>query len=367
MAESFPKSINELSRWSADSTEATVLALRGVMQRGWFVMGGEVQAFENEFAQYLGVRHAVGVASGSDALLLALRAVGIDGGRVIVAANAGAYGTLAVLAAGGRPVFVDVEAQTGLMDLEAASATVALGGIAAVIVTHLYGRMHAMADFVKFAKSKGAAVIEDCAQAHGARHNGIAAGAVGDVGCFSFYPTKNLGALGDAGAVVTSNPSVAERLTRLRQYGWSEKYRIGLLGGINSRMDEMQAAVLRLRLPQLERWNEERRGVAQRYLTGISNPRVVVPPVGESEYVAHLFVVRTSDRASLLHHLSARGVPFDIHYPVPDHQQPALAPSFADCSLPETEAWAREVVTLPCFPGMTLEEVDTVVSVVNAW
>jgi dTDP-3-amino-2,3,6-trideoxy-4-keto-D-glucose/dTDP-3-amino-3,4,6-trideoxy-alpha-D-glucose/dTDP-2,6-dideoxy-D-kanosamine transaminase len=367
MAASLPKSINDLSRWGMDLTEATVFALRGVMQRGWFVLGGEVQAFESEFAQYLGVKHAVGVASGSDALLLALRAVEIDGGRVIVAANAGAYGTLAVLAAGGRPVFVDVEPQTGLMDLEAASAAIALGDIAAVIVTHLYGRMHAMGDFVKSAKSKGVAVIEDCAQAHGARHKGIAAGAVGDIGCFSFYPTKNLGALGDAGAVVTSNSAVAERLTCLRQYGWSEKYRIGLLGGMNSRMDEIQAAVLRLRLTQLERWNEERRGVARRYASDISNPRVVVPPVGESEYVVHLFVVRTSDRDSLLHHLRARGVPFDIHYPVPDHHQPALAPFFTECSLPETEAWAREVVSLPCFPGMRPEEVDAVVSAINAW
>jgi dTDP-4-amino-4,6-dideoxygalactose transaminase len=367
MAASFPKSINDLSRSGADLTETTVFALRGVMQRGWFVLGREVQAFESEFAQYLGVKHAVGVASGSDALLLALRASEIDGTRVIVAANAGAYGTLAVLAAGGKPVFVDVEPQTGLMDLEAASRAIALGDIAAVIVTHLYGRMHSMEDFIKAAKSKGVVVIEDCAQAHGARHKGIAAGAVGDIGCFSFYPTKNLGALGDAGAVVTSNAAVAERLTRLRQYGWSEKYRIGLRGGINSRMDEIQAAVLRLRLTQLEHWNEERREVARRYASGISNHRVVVPPVGESEYVAHLFVVRTSDRASLLHHLRARGVPFDIHYPIPDHHQPALALSFVGCSLPETEAWASEVVTLPCFPGMTPEEVDAVVSAVNAW
>src|SRR5262249_33602039 len=158
-----------------------------------------------------------------------LRAVGIGGGRVIVAANAGAYGTLAVLAAGGKAVFVDVEPQAGLMGLEAAARNIALRGIAAGVVTHLFGRMHAVWGFVKAAKAKGVAVIEDCAQAHGARHKGMAAGAVGDVGCFSFYPTKNLGTLGDAGAVVTSNSAVAERLTRLRQYGWSEKYRIGLL------------------------------------------------------------------------------------------------------------------------------------------
>jgi len=193
------------------------------------------------------------------------------------------------------------------------------------------------------------------------------AGTVGDVGCFSFYPTKNLGALGDGGALVTNDDSLAAKLRQLRQYGWSEKYRVTILGGKNSRLDELQAAVLRTRLPHLDEWNSARRTIAQRYAAMIDHPKVFVPPLGSTEYVAHLMVVRVKDRGVLLAHLRSAGIPFDIHYPIPDYKQPAIADGYAYVDLPETEAWAREVVTLPCFPGMTEQEIDYIASAINRW
>jgi dTDP-4-amino-4,6-dideoxygalactose transaminase len=326
-----------------------------------------VEAFEREFASYLGVNYVVGVANGTDALLLALRAVGAEGKGVVVAANAGMYGTLAVLDLDCQPVFVDVDPKTALIDLDAAVNAIDKGGFSAVIVTHIYGRMQDIEGFVRYARSHGVVVIEDCAQAHGAHRGNAMAGTVGDVGCFSFYPTKNLGALGDGGALVTNDALIAEKLRQLRQYGWTQKYRVTCLGGKNSRLDELQAAVLRTRLPHLDNWNAARRAIAERYAAMIEHPKVFVPPVGGTEYVAHLMVVRVKDRDAFLNHLRAIGVPFDIHYPIPDHWQPAMASGYADVCLPETEAWAREVVTLPCFPGMTESEVDFIASAINRW
>lgn len=362
-----PKSINDIDRWSRPLTGETIAAVNRVVERAWFVLGPEVEQFEREFAQYLHVNHVVSVGNGSDALALALRAVGVEGKKVIACANAGAYGTLAVLACGASPVFVDVERETGLMDLALAEKTMAVGEIAAVIVTHLYGRMHSLDRFVQVARRNRVVVIEDCAQAHGARRGACFAGTIGDIGCFSFYPTKNLGALGDAGAIATNDGEIAARVAKLRQYGWTEKYRIGLTGGKNSRLDELQAAILRTRLPHLDIWNEQRREVATGYRDAIAHPDVFIPPIGGEEYVAHLFVVRVRNRLSFVDHLRKHKVPFDIHYPIPDHQQPAFADNFGSASLPETAAWAQNVVSLPCFPGMRDEELRFVSNVINEW
>lgn len=359
------KGVSDLSRFDAPFRENILSAVRRVIERGWYILGPEVEAFEREFAAYLGVNHVVGVGNGSDALLLALRAVGAASKPVIVAANAAMYGTLAILDLGGQPVFVDVDPKTALIDLDAAAQIIGRGEVGAVIVTHLYGRMHNLGNFVGYARSHGVAVIEDCAQSHGARMDNLTAGTVGDVGCFSFYPTKNLGALGDGGALVTNDAALAAKLRQLRQYGWTEKYRVANLGGKNSRLDELQAAVLRVRLPHLDEWNAARRAIAERYAAMIDNPKVVVPQVGGGEYVAHLMVVRVKQRDAFLSYLRSAGVPFDIHYPIPDHRQPAIAGDYADVNLPETESWAREVVTLPCFPGMTESEVDYIASVIN--
>ena len=360
------ESINDLSRITEPHRDEIDAAIRRVVDRSRFVLGPEVEAFESELAEYLHIPHVVGLSSGTDALVLALRVAGTEGRRVALAANAGMYATLAVLAVGAQPVFVDVDPQVALMDLDAARSLIEAGDFAAVVVTHLYGRMHALDALVASARRRGVAVIEDCAQALGARRDGAMAGTVGDFGCFSFYPTKNLGALGDAGAVATRDARMAETLRQLRQYGWIEKYRVGRLGGMNSRLDELQAAVLRARLPRLESWNRMRRDVAAWYVQTICHPRVFVPPFDDS-HVAHLLVVRVEDRTAFTTHLRNAGVPYAIHYPVPDHRQAAVAGRFAAIELPHTEAWAREVVTLPCFPGMTREEVDFVVAAINAW
>jgi aminotransferase EvaB len=360
------ESVNDLARITAPHRDEIAAAFRRVVDRGCYVLGPEVEAFERELAEYLEMPHVVGVASGTEALVLALRVVGAEGRRVVLTANAGMYATLAVLAVGAEPVFVDVDPLTALMDLDAAQRLIDAGDLAAVVVTHLYGRMHALAGLAAHARRHGVAVIEDCAQAHGARHDGAMAGSVGDLGCFSFYPTKNLGALGDAGAVATRDASRSEALRQLRQYGWIEKYQVGRLGGMNSRLDEMQAAVLRTRLPRLDSWNRMRREVAARYSKSIRHPRIFVPPLDDS-HVAHLLVVRVEDRTGFTAYLRRAGVPFAIHYPIPDHRQPAVAERFAAIQLPHTEAWAREVVTLPCFPGMTREEVDFVATAINDW
>lgn len=217
------------------------------------------------------------------------------------------------------------------------------------------------------ARAAGVTVVEDVAQAHGAALGGRKAGTFGDVGCFSFYPTKNLGALGDGGAVVTGDAILAERVRRLRQYGWASKYRAEVPGGRNSRLDELQAAVLRVMLPRLEGWNRRRVEIAERYARGIRHAGVRMPKVPAEGYVAHLYVVRSGDREGLRRHLSEAGIATDVHYPVPDHAQEAVRGRWVGAGLSETEKACGEVLTLPCFPEMTDGEVDGVVERVNAW
>ena len=244
----------------------------------------------------------------------------------------------------------------------------AISNVTAVIVTHLYGLVGNIARIVDTAHSFGASVIEDCAQCHGASVHGRRAGTFADLGCFSFYPTKNLGALGDAGAVVTNQERHAQSIRRLRQYGWTEKYHALEPGGRNSRLDEMQAAVLRVKLARLDGWNARRRSIAARYSAEIANPGVTCPAERTTDdYVAHLYVVRSARREELRAHLAARRVPSDIHYPVPDYRQPAIAHLFRDVSNPAAEAACREVLTLPCFPEMTEDEVSMVIAAVNDW
>jgi dTDP-4-amino-4,6-dideoxygalactose transaminase len=234
-----------------------------------------------------------------------------------------------------------------------------------VIVTHLYGRLAAVEELTRIAHEAGAIVIEDCAQAHGARLAGKHAGTFGDIGCFSFYPTKNLGALGDGGAVITRDTARAERVRQLRQYGWARKYHCEITGGRNSRLDEMQAALLSVKLGWLDRQNGARRLVAQRYHEDIRNPHITVPcRDGESD-VAHLYVIRTAHRARLAAHLAAAGVQTDIHYPLPDHRQPIFGDRFASVHLPITETLADEILTLPCHPALSEEEIAHVIDACN--
>jgi dTDP-4-amino-4,6-dideoxygalactose transaminase len=226
--------------------------------------------------------------------------------------------------------------------------------------------MHDMDAVMSLAQRTGVAVIEDCAQAHGARRGVRRAGSFGDAATFSFYPTKNLGAIGDGGAITTRNSDIAERARRLRQYGWGSKYRVETSGARNSRLDELQAAVLRGKLPQLDAWNDRRREIATLYSRLIHHPRVTTPPVMAEDYVGHLYVVEADSREALRQHLLDAGIASDVHYPIPDHLQPILSDR-AWRSLPATEEAARRVLTLPCFPELTDAEVESVAHCVNSW
>lgn len=345
-------------------------AVRRVIDSHWYVLGQEVTAFEQEFAAYVGSAHCVSLANGTDALELGLRALGVNrGDRVACVANAGFYGSTAIHAIGAHPIYVDIDPSSA--NMAAGSLQQALAQQPkAVIVTHLYGRMADIETLAAMARAAGVAVIEDCAQAHGARRNGRMAGSVGDMGCFSFYPTKNLGALGDGGAVTCQDAALVGRLRALRQYGWSSKYTVALANGRNSRLDEMQAAVLRAKLPLLDGWNAERRRIASRYHEAFANLPVDLPgPVGE-DYVAHLYVLRlpeASQRDGFRAHLQGRDVATDVHYPIPDHRQPAYPSGDSRHSLPATESACDRNVTLPCFPGMTDSQVEQVIDAARSF
>jgi dTDP-3-amino-2,3,6-trideoxy-4-keto-D-glucose/dTDP-3-amino-3,4,6-trideoxy-alpha-D-glucose/dTDP-2,6-dideoxy-D-kanosamine transaminase len=342
-------------------------AIMGVVASGHYILGPEVQAFEQRFADYCAVSHCVGVANGTDALELSLRVLGVlPGDRVAIVANAGGYSSTAVRAVGATPVWVDVDPQ-GMTMAPAQLASVLAGGIAAVIVTHLYGQLADIEGLLSVARTAGVPVIEDCAQSHGARRHGRMAGSFGELGCFSFYPTKNLGALGDGGAIVTSDEGLATRLRSLRQYGWSRKYHTDAAGGRNSRLDEIQAAVLLTKLPRLDDWNSERREIARRYSDGLSDLPVELPVSLDEDYVAHLYVIRVEERDRLLSHLMGSGIGADIHYPVADHRQPIHAASLAPPSLPVTEEACARVLTLPCYPGLRSPQQDTVIDTVRSF
>jgi dTDP-4-amino-4,6-dideoxygalactose transaminase len=359
--------LNDLVRQNRLIHDELVDSARRVIERGWYVLGSEGEKFEAAFAGYCGVPYAVGVANGTDAIELALRAVGVEQGhRVATVANAGFYASTSIHAIGARPLYVDVVPQTHLMSVDSLKQQLARNTVRAVIATHLYGRLADIETIIAICKPFGIPVIEDCAQAHGATRDGKAAGSFAEAGCYSFYPTKNLGALGDGGAVTTSSAAIAQRVRQLRQYGWDKKYQVSRAGGRNSRMDELQAALLLAKLPHLDRWNEGRRAIARRYSEQVKHPRIKCPENFGTDNVAHLFVVRCNDRAGFQRHLDARGVSSDIHYPIPDHQQPAYAVSGFD-ELPETERLAKEIITIPCFPEMEEEEISQVIDAVNSW
>jgi dTDP-4-amino-4,6-dideoxygalactose transaminase len=361
------KAINDLLRHNNPLHRELSEALQTVIESGWYVLGQQVIKFEQAFAAYCGAESCVSVANGTDALELALRAVGVShGDEVITVANAGGYSTTAILATGATPRYIDININTLLLDVEKLPELIS-AGTKAIIVTHLYGQAAPMERIMAIANAAHVPVIEDCAQAHGAKWVGKRVGSWGDAACFSFYPTKNLGALGDGGAVVSSNPDLITILRQLRQYGWESKYRAILPGGRNSRLDEMQAAILSVKLPYLDGWNERRRQIANQYRNQINNSAIVVPDAAEESYVAHLYVIRCRDRDGLQAHLKKEGIASDIHYPIPDYRQGSLQGRFADLVLPQTEKACSELLTLPCFPEMLNSEVAAIAAAINAW
>ena len=331
-------------------------AYHRVMDSGWFVMGPELEAFESEFAQYCEVKHCIGVGNGLEALYLLLKAYGIgEGDEVIVPSNTFIATWLAVTQCGATPVPVEPCIDTHNIDPNLIDAAVT-SNTRAIIPVHLYGQTADMDPIHVLAQRHGLVVIEDAAQAQGARYKGRRAGSLGHSAATSFYPGKNLGALGDGGAVLTNDDAIADRVKQLRNYGSKVKYRHEKLG-YNSRLDEMQAAFLRVKLASLDHWNNGRRNVATQYLSRLAHVDVVLPYVPEfAEPVWHLFVVRSDRRDRLKEQLQRRGITTVIHYPIPPHQQVCYQHCFHD--LPTAQSLATEVLSLPIAPYLNSPEIE---------
>ena len=341
-------------------------AVRRVMASGQFILGPEVTAFEEELAAYCGTRHGIGVGSGLDALRLVLLGYGVGpGDDVLVPSNTFIATWLAVTQAGARPVPVEPDAATHNVTAEAVEAALT-PSTKAIMPVHLYGTPADMDALLTVGRERGIPVIEDAAQAHGARCRGRRSGGLGDAAAFSFYPGKNLGALGDAGAVTTDDDALAERIRMLRNYGSRVKYQHDL-PGTNSRLDSLQAAALRVKLRHLDEWNERRRGVALRYLERLAGIEgLVLPQVPDwAEPVWHLFVVRTPRRDVLQERLVEAGVDTIIHYPIPPHLARAYASDFERGDLPVAERLAAQVLSLPIGPHLALEDADRVAAAVR--
>lgn len=348
--------------------EAFDQAIKKFLDSGYYILGPEVQSFETAFANFVGVEHCVTVNNGTDAIVLALRALGIGAGDEVITVSHTAVATVAAIEeAGAVPVLVDIDAQSYCMDPKLIEAMIS-EKTKAILPVHLYGHPANMPEIMKIARKHGLLVVEDCAQAHGARINGQMVGTFGDAACFSFYPTKNLGAFGDGGAVLTNDPGTAERLRLLRQYGWKNRY-VSDITGVNTRMDELQAAILNIKLPFLETDNQRRAQIAKRYHQALQNLPFQLPKEAENaEHVWHLFVIQTEDRADLQGFLQENQIGYGIHYPQAVHQQPAyLGRLRGSDNLPVTEALIPRILSLPIYPQLAMEDVDRVSHVLKAW
>ena len=341
-------------------------AMQRVLDSGWYILGPEVEAFEAEWAAYCGSAHAVGLANGLDALILALRALDVGpGDEVIVPSNTYIATWLAVSAVGARPVPVEPDPATHNID-PARIAAALTDRTKAILPVHLYGQPADLDPIMAIARAHGLAVVEDAAQAHGAHYKGRRIGAHGDIVCWSFYPGKNLGALGDAGAITTDNSDLAERIRVLRNYGSRVKY-VNEVQGANSRLDPLQAAVLRVKLGHLDAWTDRRRELAAQYLAGLAGTELILPHVPDwADPAWHLFVVRTKAREALQTRLNAAGIGTLIHYPIPPHLQAAYANmKFAPEALPLARQLADEVLSLAIGPQMSTDDVETVLDMVK--
>jgi dTDP-4-amino-4,6-dideoxygalactose transaminase len=349
----------------AEDAAAVDAAIRRVVDRGWYVLGPEVEGFEREFAAATGSGYAVGVGTGTDALALVFRALGIGpGDEVITTPVSAAYTALAVMMAGARPVFADIDPERLTLDPAAVDAAVT-PATAAILPVHLYGQPADIEALAAVARRRGLALVEDCCQAHLATVAGRPVGAWGVAAAYSFYPTKNLGALGDGGAITTGDRALADRLKRLRNGGQTDRYHHAEFG-VNSRLDEIQAAVLAARLPFLAGWTECRRGLARTYRQALAGAPVVVPPEREAGHVYHLFTVRSAHREDLREHLSRSGIETLIHYPVPIPRQPALAPA-APAACPVADRVCAEILSLPLYPSMPAADAVEVAAAIRAF
>jgi dTDP-4-amino-4,6-dideoxygalactose transaminase len=342
-------------------------ALLRVVESGWYIQGREGEHFEQEFGAWLGGVGCAGVANGTEALTLALWALGVGpGDRVLTVSHTAVATVAAIEQLGARVVFVDIDSRTRCMSIESLNRA-PLEGVRAIVPVHLYGHPASMAQLMAFARAHNLVVVEDCAQAHGATIDGVAVGNFGDAAAFSFYPTKNLGALGDGGAVVSRNGDVVEKVKQLRQYGWRDRY-ISALPGMNSRLDEMQAAVLREKLPQLDLRNRRRIAIAQAYTEALASSGLTAPSSAAGVgHVYHLYVVESSRRQAFGEYMHAHGCATGIHYPQPVHTQPAYANRCESTDLTNTERLCQRIVTLPLYPELSDSQVEIVCTALRGW
>ena len=352
--------INDLSRIDQIEIDDLTHLIGEVVSSGWYVHGPYLTAFESDLSTFLGVKHCAGVANGTDALTIALKAVGVTSGdQVCVTANAGGYGTGALFNLGAAPVYVDVDAELGLISLDDLELKlVANANVKCIIVTHLYGNAAPMPEIMELARRFNVRVLEDCAQSIGAMVDGNLTGTWGDISTFSFFPTKNLGALGDAGAIATNDDALNEAVASLRQYGWSEKYQITKANGQNSRLDEIQAAILSYRLKQIESKNKLRRNILKQYKAALIDSNSKALWFDDNRSVGHLAVIRIENRDNVRQFLGNLGIGTDIHYPICDYDQAPWA--VAKPNLPNTSKLNSEILTIPCFPNLSQNEIDLI-------
>lgn len=337
------------------------VAFTSVLRSGNYILGQEVRAFEQNFANFIGLNHCVTVNSGTDAIILALKALGIGEGDEVITVSHTAVATVAAIElCGAVPVLVDVDPKTYCLNPELLESALSEKS-KAILPVHLYGHAADMPSIMSFAKRHGLFVVEDCAQAHGSNLGGQTVGTFGDVACFSFYPTKNLGAIGDGGAVLTNQSALADKLLLLRQYGWRERY-VSEIPGLNTRMDEMQAAILNIKLPYLLGDNNRRRKIADFYSQNLREAELFLPTEAESVvHTWHLYVIQTDNRANLITYLHQNGVGCGVHYPQAVHQQPAYRNRLKGANnLPVTEALIPRILSLPMYPQLPLEDVKKV-------
>ncbi len=338
-----------------------------VLRSGWYVLGREVENFEKEFASYTGAEYCVGLASGLDALWIAFRVLGIGpGDEVIVQGNTYIASVMGITINGATPVFVEPDEyfniDTSKIEEKITEKT------KAILVVHLYGQASDMTTVVDLCKKYNLRLVEDCAQAHGAKWNGRQVGTFGDIGCFSFYPSKNLGAFGDAGAVITSNKEIADDIRVFRNYG-SEKRYYNKVVGANSRLDEIQAGFLRVKLSHLEELAEEKKKICERYSEELHNDKIILPEIREgATHIWHQYFIRTDCRDELIRYLDENGIGTIIHYPIPPHLSEAYGYlGLKKGSLPVTERYADTVLSIPLYNGMTDEEQDYVIRTINSF
>ncbi len=344
-----------------------IAAAERVLRSGWYVLGNEVKTFEATWAERCGVGFAVGVGNGMDAIEIGLRAIGIGAGDEVITTPMTAFATvLAVLRAGATPVLADIDPETALLDPLSVERCLS-SRTKAVLLVHLYGQVKAMPQWVALCADKGIHLLEDCAQAHLASWQGNVAGSFGTWGAYSFYPTKNLGAVGDGGALVTNTAAIAQQAQILRNYGQSQRYQHPELG-LNSRLDELQAALLSVRLTWLESFTARRQQIAHAYYTGIQNPNIqlLAPPLSKENHVHHLFVIRCEQRERLSAYLTEQGVSNLSHYPIPiQHQPPCQNIQRDPQGLPQAETHAAQCLSIPCHPQMSDRDVAQVIEVIN--